>query len=143
MPQSTKLPLNYSEAVRAAVTTEDWISIVQKAVQDAKSGDGRARDWLAVHLANLRSDERQSEREAETLKRRLDHAADAEAALGAADAHRAQLQAQLSALVEVTSSYMHVFRADKEVVCILLALALPRRSPTGFWRTQRRIWPSA
>ena len=34
----------------ASISMEDWISIVTKAVTDAKLGDPAARQWLSRHL---------------------------------------------------------------------------------------------
>ena len=34
-------------SIKAAVTAEDWLNVTQRAVEDAKAGDARARDWLS------------------------------------------------------------------------------------------------
>ena len=40
----------YLAALSAAVSVSDWARIVEKAKEDAISGDSRAREWLAKHL---------------------------------------------------------------------------------------------
>jgi hypothetical protein len=40
----------YLSALAEAVALEDWRQIVARAVQDAKAGDARAREWLSKHL---------------------------------------------------------------------------------------------
>lgn len=40
----------YLRATSAGVTLEDWTEIVNRAVQDAKAGDGAARAFLAKYL---------------------------------------------------------------------------------------------
>lgn len=41
---------DYLKALSDAVTPEDWRAIVRAAVDAAKSGDARARDWLCRYL---------------------------------------------------------------------------------------------
>lgn len=41
----------YLAALRDACPPETWREIVLKAVEDAKAGDPKARDWLASYLA--------------------------------------------------------------------------------------------
>ena len=36
--------------MRDACSAEDWKQIVERAVTDAKDGDGRARSWLGQYL---------------------------------------------------------------------------------------------
>ena len=38
---------DYLAALSERLTLDDWRSIVDRAVQDARSGDARARDWLS------------------------------------------------------------------------------------------------
>ena len=40
----------YLRAMLAACTPEDWREIVARAVEDAKEGDPKAREWLARYL---------------------------------------------------------------------------------------------
>src|SRR4051812_47718817 len=40
----------YLATLSGAVTLDDWRAVVAKAVDDAKAGDGKARDWLAKFL---------------------------------------------------------------------------------------------
>lgn len=42
--------LEYTSAMYAACSLEDWHEIVSKAVADAKAGDPKARAWLASYL---------------------------------------------------------------------------------------------
>lgn len=42
-PQDARAPL---EAMREAVSAEDWTAIAMRAVQDARAGDAQARQWL-------------------------------------------------------------------------------------------------
>lgn len=42
--------LGYLGATLDAVSEDDWVAIVEKAVEQAIEGDGRARDWLAAIL---------------------------------------------------------------------------------------------
>lgn len=37
--------------VRARCSLEDWNTIVDAAVQNAKRGDSQAREWLTTHLS--------------------------------------------------------------------------------------------
>jgi hypothetical protein len=37
----------YIATLLGACTLNDWQAIVERAVEDAKAGDGKARDWLA------------------------------------------------------------------------------------------------
>jgi hypothetical protein len=41
---------DYLQALTDVVGLEDWRAIVQKAVDTAKAGDHRAREWLAKYL---------------------------------------------------------------------------------------------
>lgn len=38
------------DAIRAKVTDADWRAIAERAVEDAKAGDARAREWLSDRL---------------------------------------------------------------------------------------------
>ncbi len=40
----------YMAVIGDAVSLEDWQAIVQRACDDAKDGDGKAREWLAKYL---------------------------------------------------------------------------------------------
>jgi hypothetical protein len=40
----------YLRALVGAVPLKDWRAIVKRAVEDAKAGDGQARNWLSKHL---------------------------------------------------------------------------------------------
>lgn len=40
----------YMSIVMRACTLDDWQAIVERAVQDARNGDGAARSWLASYL---------------------------------------------------------------------------------------------
>ncbi len=46
---------DYIAALADAVSLEDWREIVRAAVERAKAGDYRARQWLAGHLTGDRS----------------------------------------------------------------------------------------
>ncbi len=41
---------DYLRVLNEAVTVEDWAQVVRRAVEDAKQGDARARDWLSKHI---------------------------------------------------------------------------------------------
>jgi hypothetical protein len=41
---------NYLETLSETVSLDDWREIVQAAVEDAKHGDPKARDWLCRYL---------------------------------------------------------------------------------------------
>ena len=40
----------YMASIGDAVSLEDWQAIVRRAADDAKNGDGKAREWLAKYL---------------------------------------------------------------------------------------------
>jgi hypothetical protein len=40
----------YLDILRTACTPETWGEIVKKAVEDAKAGDSKAREWLSIYL---------------------------------------------------------------------------------------------
>ena len=40
----------YLKKMEAAVSAEEWIAIIRKAVEQAKRGDPRAREWLSDYL---------------------------------------------------------------------------------------------
>lgn len=42
--------MKYLAALADGVTLDDWRAVVRAAVRQAKSGDGKARDWLTRHL---------------------------------------------------------------------------------------------
>lgn len=42
--------VRYYDILKSTVTFDDWKSIVERAVNDAKRGDGVARKWLADYL---------------------------------------------------------------------------------------------
>jgi hypothetical protein len=42
--------VRYYDILKSTVTFSDWEAIVEKAVSDAKRGDGVARKWLADYL---------------------------------------------------------------------------------------------
>jgi len=42
--------LAYLNATLATVTIQDWVQVIQKALDQAKEGDARARDFLASYL---------------------------------------------------------------------------------------------
>lgn len=42
--------LAYLGVILDKVTTEDWGEVIDKAIEQAKAGDARAREWLAGHL---------------------------------------------------------------------------------------------
>jgi len=42
--------LAYLGVILDKVTTEDWGEVIDKAIEQAKGGDARAREWLAGHL---------------------------------------------------------------------------------------------
>ena len=41
---------NYLQVLSEQVTLKDWTEVVQRALDDAKTGDNRARDWLGKYL---------------------------------------------------------------------------------------------
>ena len=41
---------DYLTTLSDAVSADDWRAVVTRAVEDAKTGDPRARDWLAKYL---------------------------------------------------------------------------------------------
>ena len=41
---------NYLQVLSEQVTLKDWTEVVQRALDDAKNGDNRARDWLGKYL---------------------------------------------------------------------------------------------
>ena len=41
---------NYLQVLSEQVTLKDWTEVVQRALDDAKNGDNRARDWLGTYL---------------------------------------------------------------------------------------------
>jgi hypothetical protein len=43
----------YLRAMLAGCTPEDWREIVDQAVEDAKGGDAKAREWLARYLVGM------------------------------------------------------------------------------------------
>jgi hypothetical protein len=51
-PGRPKRPVEekYLKKLSTAVTLNDWKAIVQKAVEQAKDGDDKARAWLSDHL---------------------------------------------------------------------------------------------
>ena len=42
--------VRYYEILKSTVTFDDWKAIIERAVTDAKRGDGVARKWLADYL---------------------------------------------------------------------------------------------
>lgn len=42
--------VTYMAGLFAACTLDDWTEIVRRAVDDAKQGDAKARDWLASYM---------------------------------------------------------------------------------------------
>ena len=40
----------YMASIGDAISLEDWQAIVRRAADDAKGGDGKAREWLAKYL---------------------------------------------------------------------------------------------
>jgi hypothetical protein len=40
----------YLAVLSEAVSLDDWGAVVARAVEDAKAGDARARDWLSKHM---------------------------------------------------------------------------------------------
>jgi len=42
--------IDYLSAIGDVVSIDDWREIASRAVVDAKSGDARAREWLAKYL---------------------------------------------------------------------------------------------
>jgi hypothetical protein len=47
-PRATEMA--YMRATMDGCSPADWQAIVAKAVEDAKAGDAKAREWLAIHL---------------------------------------------------------------------------------------------
>jgi len=41
---------DYLKALTTSVALDDWRAVVARAVEDAKNGDPRARDWLSRYL---------------------------------------------------------------------------------------------
>ena len=41
---------NYLQTLQGTCTLKEWKAICRKAVEDAKAGDGRAREWLCKYL---------------------------------------------------------------------------------------------
>jgi hypothetical protein len=46
----SKVSNDYLQAMSDSVSFEDWQDIVRRAVQDAKDGDVKAREWLSKYL---------------------------------------------------------------------------------------------
>jgi len=44
------IELAYLRAVPGTVSLDDWKEVIRKALEQAKAGDSRARDWLSRHL---------------------------------------------------------------------------------------------
>lgn len=41
---------DYLRVLNESVSVQDWAQVVRRAVEDAKQGDARARDWLSKHI---------------------------------------------------------------------------------------------
>ena len=61
----------YMAAVMAACDLDTWQAIVERAVADAKNGDGTARAWLASYLVGKPSSEHTAPRPSRVLAAEL------------------------------------------------------------------------
>lgn len=50
LPQHKRMQATYLNAMGEYVTIEDWLYVVERALQDAKDGDRHARKWLSDYL---------------------------------------------------------------------------------------------
>ncbi|QDS97687.1 hypothetical protein [Adhaeretor mobilis] len=54
---------DYLAAITNRVTLEDWQEVVGRAIEDAKKGDARARDWLSRYLVGVDPPESEDQQE--------------------------------------------------------------------------------
>ncbi|MCZ7539122.1 MAG: hypothetical protein M5U29_04235 [Anaerolineae bacterium] len=87
----------YMSIVMTACTLDDWCAIVERAVQDARNGDGAARAWLASYLVGKPSASHTAPRPTRVLAAELaevDEVADEAAKMR----HMSELDAMLNSL---------------------------------------------
>lgn len=63
---------DYLAALSEAVGIDAWREVVARALEDAKAGDGKARDWLSKHLiGDATTDTPEADSDAAKMRERL------------------------------------------------------------------------
>ena len=97
----------YMASIGDVVTVEDWQAIVRRALDDAKNGDGKAREWLAKYLVgaepptllSIAATEQRQEIEADVVVDEVDQEVTRQRSTEQSEAHCRSLRAAMNAIV--------------------------------------------